>query len=199
MANYLNDLKSKIKESENPKNTYVYKRVLDVYNNRIKEILGSEISLEEKENLHNVIDNLIKSTNEKISLLKDDDFQEVYKLKMYISDLEMYRNALDNNYNYYDDLDLIDEFSLNLGIFSNSQKRIILRNANNGYEAAVEKKIAVDNDASNEMEEDNSHIVEGLVWIGAGVLLTALTSGMYLFYGAVLYGLYKLLFGKRNN
>lgn len=71
--------------------------------------------------------------------------------------------------------------------------------ANNGYEAALEKKIAVDNDASNEMEEDNSHIVEGLVWIVAGVLLTALTSGMYLFYGVVLYGLYKLLFGKRNN
>ena len=65
--------------------------------------------------------------------------------------------------------------------------------ADNGYEAA---KVSLPNSLIEETTSNDSRkegmgkTLEGFLWIGGGLLLTIVTGGAYIFYGAVLYGLY---------
>ena len=71
--------------------------------------------------------------------------------------------------------------------------------ADNGYVSAKQilddsvEKETVESTASQ--GEDGNKNLEGFLWIAGGLLLTVVTGGTYIFYGAVVYGLY-LIFAR---
>ncbi|MDE5782761.1 MAG: hypothetical protein K2H97_00350 [Prevotella sp.] len=96
---------------------------------------------------------------------------------------------IDSVYNYAGNL------IVNQGCSYNEAKSALIQQGLNEEDAET-----VVNNIKNQIKEAkseaaNKEFLYGFLWAAGGVLLTILTGGAFIFYGAVLYGLYLLVMG----
>lgn len=104
-------------------------------------------------------------------------------------DIDAYINSV---YNYAGDLIVNQDYGYN------EAKSALIQQGLNAEDAET-----VVNNIKNQIkkaksEAANKELLYGFLWAAGGALLTVITGGTFIFYGAVLYGLYLLVMGGRH-